>query len=189
MKPDISAPGVSVASSVSSFTDRSYDLLLNARFEGKNYPFSRFSGTSMSSPVVAGVVGLMLQANPRLDYTEVKEILKLTARQDQHTGIISDSGSTQWGYGKIDAFQAVKLAESWVDESCCLGKLFPNPANDRVYLSSDSVEVARMFSMEGQFLGEFEISRDKGIDLSGQVPGMYLIVLDSGQSQLLLVDH
>lgn len=189
MKPDISAPGVSVASSVSSFTDRNYDLLLNARFEGKNYPFSRFSGTSMSSPVVAGVVALMLHANPRLDYTEVKEILKLTARQDQHTGIISDSGSTQWGYGKIDAFQAVKLAESWVDESCCLGKLFPNPANDRVYLSSDSVEVARMFSMEGQFLGEFEISRDKGIDLSGQVPGMYLIVLDSGQSQLLLVDH
>jgi hypothetical protein len=43
--------------------------------------------------------------------------------------------------------------------------------------------------MEGQFLGEFEISRDKGIDLSDQVPGMYLIVLDSGQSQLLLVDH
>ena len=95
MKPDISAPGVSVASSVSSFTDRSYVLLLNASFEGKNYPFSRFSGTSMSSPVVAGVVALMLQANPRLDFSEVKEILKITARQDQHTGIISDSGSTQ----------------------------------------------------------------------------------------------
>ncbi|MDG1756574.1 MAG: S8 family serine peptidase [Bacteroidia bacterium] len=189
MKPDISAPGVSVASSVSSFTDRSYVLLLNASFEGKNYPFSRFSGTSMSSPVVAGVVALMLQANPRLDFSEVKEILKITARQDQHTGIISDSGSTQWGYGKINAFQAVKLAKSRVDESCCMGKLFPNPANDKVYLSSDTIEVARMFSIEGRFMGEFEISSDKGIDLSGYVPGMYLIVLNSGQSHFLVVNH
>ena len=143
----------------------------------------------MSSPVVAGVVALMLQANPRLDFSEVKEILKITARQDQHTGIISDSGSTQWGYGKIDAFQAVKLAESRVDESCCMGKLFPNPANDKVYLSTDTIEVARMFSIEGRFMGEFEISSDKGIDLSGYVPGMYLIVLNSGQSHFLVVNH
>ena len=189
MKPDISAPGVSVASSVSSFTDRSYVLLLNASFEGKNYPFSRFSGTSMSSPVVAGVAALMLQANPRLDYSEVKEILKTTARQDKHTGIISDSGSTQWGYGKIDAFQAVKLAESRVDESCCSGRLFPNPANDMVYISTDAIGVARMFSVDGKFIGEFEIGVNKGINISGYVSGMYLIVLDNGQSHLLVVNH
>ncbi|MDG1719747.1 MAG: S8 family serine peptidase, partial [Bacteroidia bacterium] len=189
MKPDISAPGVSVASSVSSFTDRPYVLLLNASFEGKNYPFSRYSGTSMSSPVVAGVAALMLQVNPLLDYSEVKEILKTTARQDKHTGIISDSGSTQWGYGKIDAFQAVKLAESRVDESCCSGRLFPNPANDMVYISTDAIGVARMFSVDGKFIGEFEIGVNKGINISGYVSGMYLIVLDNGQSHLLVVNH
>tara|TARA_Y100000385_G_scaffold125619_1_gene130607 strand:+ start:642 stop:2711 length:2070 start_codon:yes stop_codon:yes gene_type:complete len=189
MKPDISAPGVSVASSVSSFTDRPYVLLLNASFEGKNYPFSRYSGTSMSSPVVAGVAALMLQVNPLLDYSEVKEILKTTARQDKHTGIISDSGSTQWGYGKIDAFQAVKLAESRVDESCCSGRLFPNPANDMVYISTDAIGVARMFSVDGKFIGEFKIGVDKGINVSGYVSGIYLIVLNNGRSHLLVVNH
>jgi subtilisin family serine protease len=189
MKPDISAPGESVASSVSSYTNRSYDLLLNANFEGKNYPFSRFSGTSMSSPAVAGVVALMLQANPRLDYTEVKEILKLTARQDQHTGVLSEQGSTQWGHGKVDAFEAVKLAESMFEESCCTGKLFPNPATDMVYLSSDLSRSVRLYSMAGRLIGEFEVSGNKGIDLTGYVSGLYILVTNDGESHLLVIDN
>jgi subtilisin family serine protease len=164
-------------------------LLLNANFEGKNYPFSRFSGTSMSSPAVAGVVALMLQANPRLDYTEVKEILKLTARQDQHTGVLSEQGSTQWGHGKVDAFEAVKLAESMFEESCCTGKLFPNPATDMVYLSSDLSRSVRLYSMAGRLIGEFEVSGNKGIDLTGYVSGLYILVTNDGESHLLVIDN
>lgn len=189
MKPDISAPGVSVASSVSSYTNRSYDLLLNVNFEGKNYPFSRFSGTSMSSPVVAGVVALMLQANPTLSHSEIKEILKTTARQDQHTGVITGQGSTQWGSGKVDAFQAVKIAESMFEETCCSARIFPNPANDMVYISTNSTQLAELYSIDGQLIGKFEIGRNKGIDVSAFISGMYQIVFDNGQSHLLIVDH
>ena len=38
-------------------------------------------GTSFSSPIVAGVVSLMLQANPGLGYRDVQEILAYSARQ------------------------------------------------------------------------------------------------------------
>lgn len=89
-KPDVSAPGVNVASSISSFTDNNYTLLETVNFKGKEYPFAQFSGTSMSGPATAGVVALMLQANPNLWYNEAKEILQTTAREDVRTGDLSE---------------------------------------------------------------------------------------------------
>ncbi|MCP4800670.1 MAG: S8 family serine peptidase, partial [bacterium] len=50
LKPDIAAPGVNVRSSISSYTDASYTSIANLDFNGRNYPFAAFSGTSMSSP-------------------------------------------------------------------------------------------------------------------------------------------
>ncbi|MGB0851231.1 MAG: S8 family serine peptidase, partial [Bacteroidia bacterium] len=111
MKPDVSAPGVNVASSVSSFTNRSFTLLENVSFKGKNYPFSRFSGTSMSSPATAGVVALMLQANPNLYADEAKVILHNTAREDIRTGILPKTGDLTWGWGKVNSYAAVKASE------------------------------------------------------------------------------
>src|SRR5690606_115079 len=78
IKPDLAAPGVSVASSISSFTDNSYSSILNVPFEGRTYPFARFSGTSMSAPAVTGIVALLLEADPTLTPAEVKELLKST---------------------------------------------------------------------------------------------------------------
>jgi subtilisin family serine protease len=43
---------------------------------------SRFGGTSASTPMVSGVVALMLQANPELSWRDVQEILIRSARQN-----------------------------------------------------------------------------------------------------------
>ncbi|EIK98150.1 hemolysin-type calcium-binding repeat-containing protein [Pseudomonas sp. M47T1] len=83
------------------------------------------TGTSLAAPIVSAVTALMLQANPRLGYRDVHEILALTARQ------VRDP-STQWqfnasrywngggmhvshdyGYGEVDALAAVRLAQDW----------------------------------------------------------------------------
>jgi subtilisin family serine protease len=107
IKPDISAPGVSVASSISSFTDDDYTPILTVSFQGRDYPFARFSGTSMSAPAVTGVAAMMLEADPSLTPAEVRDIIHATARTDSHTGTIPPEGSTQWGMGKINAYHAV----------------------------------------------------------------------------------
>ena len=110
MKPDIAAPGVGIASAISSFTDGNYTSVANTNFNNTTYHFAKFSGTSMAAPMVAGVAALMLEANPYLSSAQVKEIMMQTARQDSYTGSIPNEGSPQWGAGKINAYAAVQLA-------------------------------------------------------------------------------
>jgi hypothetical protein len=110
MKPDISAPGVNIISSMSSYTDAIFSSVASVDFNGKTYHFAKLSGTSMASPMVTGVAALILDANPYLSARQVKEIIMETARKDSHTGTIPAEGSNKWGAGKIDAYAAVKLA-------------------------------------------------------------------------------
>lgn len=110
MKPDIAAPGVGIASAISSFTNGNYTSVANTNFNNTTYHFAKFSGTSMAAPMVAGVAALMLEANPYLSSAQVKEIMMQTARQDSYTGAIPNEGSPQWGAGKINAYAAVQLA-------------------------------------------------------------------------------
>ena len=75
LKPDVTAPGVGVGSSISSYTDASYSQIASVDFNGRTYPFARFSGTSMSSPATAGVAALVWDANTLLTAAQVKQIL------------------------------------------------------------------------------------------------------------------
>lgn len=110
MKPDIAAPGVSIASSISSFTNSSYTSIASVPFNNRTYHFAKFSGTSMASPMVAGVVALILDANPYLLPQQVKDIIMQTAREDNFTQVIPEERSPKWGAGKINAYAAVQLA-------------------------------------------------------------------------------
>lgn len=66
--------------------------------------YMAMDGTSMASPIVAGVVAAMIEANPELQPAEVKEILKATA--DKLPGV----RSTEQGAGVIDGPEAVNVA-------------------------------------------------------------------------------
>ncbi|MFA7670219.1 MAG: S8 family serine peptidase, partial [Burkholderiaceae bacterium] len=87
-----------------------------------------FIGTSASTPIAGGVVALMLEANPGLGYRDVQEILVYSSRRATFLDRDHDhafNGAHDWnggallashdfGYGHIDAFAAVRLAESWM---------------------------------------------------------------------------
>jgi len=115
MKPDISAPGVSICSAISSYTDAAYTTISSVTFNNKTYDYAKFSGTSMSGPVVAGVCALILEANPWLSAAQVKLLIKETARTDNFTGAIPVLGSPMWGMGKLNAYAAVKEALALVE--------------------------------------------------------------------------
>jgi len=101
LKPEISAPGVSVRSSYAT-SDTAYTTL---------------SGTSMAGPHVVGVVALLWSARPQLvrDIEGTKAVLESTANPavtvspPQTCGGISSTviPNNSFGYGRVDALAAV----------------------------------------------------------------------------------
>ncbi len=94
-----------------------------------------FGGTSAASPIVSAVAALMLDANDKLGWRDVQDILAITA---DHTTPASLTGpatgrmafgwtinkadnvngggmhySNDVGFGQVDAFEAVRFAEVW----------------------------------------------------------------------------
>jgi len=137
MKPDISAPGQLIASAVNYRTYAGWmdeNTPIKSTYGGNDQYWTLFSGTSMASPHVAGIVGLMLQANPNLKPSEIREILKSTATHDTFTG--KDS-NIHYGYGKINAYQAVKrVVNLGIEQSDKKGSfsVYPNPATQSLNL-------------------------------------------------------
>lgn len=72
--------------------------------------YDSFDGTSASCPGVAGVVALMLSANPALTLADVKEIIKLSCQKIGTPGEYADGYSERYGYGLLRADRAVKNA-------------------------------------------------------------------------------
>jgi kexin len=82
---------------------------------------SDFGGTSSATPLAAGIVALMLQANPDLTWRDVRAILALTARQnDPSSPGWTTNGAGRpihyhYGFGRVDAQAAVSAALSWTN--------------------------------------------------------------------------
>src|SRR5690606_27114462 len=98
----------------------------------KEYSYAMLMGTSMSSPVAAGIVALMLQANPSLTPLQVRQILAETAIKDNYTGPLPAPGNNTWGAGKINAMGAVikalVLSTDDVSHPSTALSVHPNPA-------------------------------------------------------------
>jgi len=109
MKPDIAASGdesigpvsaAIVAANMAS-TPANRAKIAFGGYHRKN------GGTSMASPVVAGVAALYLQKCPTATMSEIKNAVINTAKQDTFTGVVPNTG---FGYGKVNAFNALNLS-------------------------------------------------------------------------------
>lgn len=67
--------------------------------------YGKFGGTSAAAPYASGVIALMLEANPKLTAAQIHRILKTTATDYGKRGF-----DTTWGWGEINAYEAVKAA-------------------------------------------------------------------------------
>lgn len=89
LKPDIVAPGVNILAAKANTKDQYVEM----------------SGTSMSTPFVAGVAALMLDVNNDLSPSVIKSIMIETADSWGDNGMNYDYGS-----GRLDAYEAIKAA-------------------------------------------------------------------------------
>lgn len=97
--------GFNSAATPSDYTDKDYT--------------GTFSGTSSATPLVSGVIALILQANPNLGWRDVREVLIRSATKvtpndsDWITNSAGFNFNHQFGAGMINAEAAVNLATSW----------------------------------------------------------------------------
>jgi hypothetical protein len=106
IKPDICAPGDMVVGAMSRASGVTQNVAIWPDTTSTYGRYTRGTGTSVSAPIVAGIIALMLQADSTLTCSEVRKILQSTAIKDQYTGTI-DSANNLWGAGKVNAYGAL----------------------------------------------------------------------------------
>lgn len=183
LKPNVVAPGVSIRSCV---PDTSY---------------ASFSGTSMAGPHVAGLVALLLSANPALigDVETVETIIEQTAapmRTNQMCGDISglDVPNHTYGFGRVDALAAVEQAltlvntgEPGLEEK--LVTVSPNPFDQELLIRFRELKgkvVFELYNASGQRVlrNELELQgggEEKRIRTGNLSSGVYLYKIISGK--------
>jgi len=98
LKPDVTAPGVNILAGFSP--DSAYST------SGENFAY--LSGTSMSTPHIAGVAALIRQAHPDWSPATIKSAIMTTSRQDiSSSGGIADASPFDFGGGHIDPNPAI----------------------------------------------------------------------------------
>ncbi|MGI9237482.1 MAG: S8 family serine peptidase [Woeseiaceae bacterium] len=97
LKPDVTAPGINI---LAGFTPDAANAA-----PGENFAF--LSGTSMSTPHVAGSAALLRQAHPDWSPAAIKSALMTSARQDVNsTSGLADATPFDFGAGHIVPNQA-----------------------------------------------------------------------------------
>jgi subtilisin family serine protease len=168
IKPDITAPGHQVYSSV-SFYDENYDQ-----------DYDNMSGTSMASPVVAGIIALWLEKDPTLNTIEVLSLIAQNSIKDQYTEQDLNTPNYLWGNGKIDAYQSlVTLTNKYFETLDYF--IYPNPTSSSIYISMD-FEFAKIYDLNGK---EIIKSTSKTIDLSELPSSIYLLRLYDNSNKVL----
>ena len=103
-KPEVVAPGTDVAASMSHVYAPDWAIVGHSEFNGISYPWGADSGTSLSAPVVAGIIALWLQAKPDLS---PQEVLALLDRNCWHPDDSLDYPNHIYGYGMPDAYKGL----------------------------------------------------------------------------------
>ena len=95
IKPDVSAPGTNIMSTIPMYKADYPDAVYNEAFDRK-------TGTSMATPHIAGIVALVKQANPDWNAFDVKVALSNTAKilDTEKYDVFAQ------GAGRVDAYAA-----------------------------------------------------------------------------------
>ena len=97
VKADVAAPGVAIVSTMPT-----YPVTLTTTY-GYSMNYDALSGTSMATPMVAGVAGLVLSENPSLTPTQVAGIIEASSGD----GV---SWDPNLAFGVVNAYKAVSSA-------------------------------------------------------------------------------
>ena len=160
--PHFCAPGSFIISASSSYymnnssiKEESKKYVQSVDFDGNTYYFRAMQGTSMATPFTTGVMALWLDANPNLNSTQLRNVAVKTARRDSY--VTSAENQTQWGAGKIDAYEGLKLILDGGYDGISTAKgdkaFIYNTVGDNAYefcIAGSTAVSAQVFNIQGQ---------------------------------------
>lgn len=194
-KPEVSAPGYEVVSSISVWNRDGYKAVDSMKYNRRYYKWAKMSGTSMSGPAVTGIVALMLQANPYMSVDHIRNIITSTARNDEMTGSLHNFGTQhdRWGWGKIDALEAVNQAIWWLSagEAEALRvplAVYPNPTTGRVTVNTGCGEpqLLQVYTVSGRCILERTVEMETTLDVSNWSKGVYIVRVGSRTEKMIV---
>lgn len=136
IRPHLSAPGVAITSAATEkrggcCCDCCYDFYVD------------FNGTSQAAPHVTGAVALMLEKNPTLSFTQIRDFLKNTARPVNGQVLPNND----WGWGKLD----VKAAVDAVPDPPGSPKISAPPPSEPAVAVHFSAPTSPLLSLRDEF--------------------------------------
>lgn len=185
LKPDLTAPGKVLISSLSSQATLWDDFPWLVEADSVHVGLL---GTSMASPQLAAAVAILLQLEPTLTPEEARETLRLSAARDSHLPTILPDPA--WGAGKLDVLAAAERLrpQGLVDEGEAVA-LSENPIrSDALVVSyADPPRSISVYTLLGERVRSFTgaeigpLATVWGLDTSagGQVAnGVYMLVVE-----------
>lgn len=190
VKPEISAPGCQVVSSVPDtravLNGSAYDEARVSEINGVKYYYSYMQGTSMSAPYVTGTIATWLQANPNLTYDEIIDVFKKTSIRDEYYGI--EIPNNNYGYGRISTYygllEVLGKYTSVKDVTAPASLMFyPNPTNGEFnigFTRDDNNVAIFVYAVNGQMVYSRQLDKvaageDVVVDLSCVSNGAYVV--------------
>lgn len=160
LKPDVVAQGAS-----------SYVI-------NQNDNITTSSGTSFSSPIMAGAVACLWQVYPDLTNLEIINLVRESGSQ-------YNNPDYYLGYGipdleiALNNIRALDVVESNMEEKL---KLYPNPIKDQLYVSlpTDAVATLNLFDVLGKIVNTFQVSNEfNAISTSNLANGIYVAKVET----------
>ncbi len=172
MKPEVSAPGFGIVSALSSNAHTYLDYV------DPDGLHQMMMGTSMATPMVTGMVALIMEAFPQATPSQVRSAIMLGAIEDSFTGITwPEKENMYWGSGKLDGINA--LSE--------LIEPTPTPTPPTLDLSILEVSLEPLHPIEGEEVYFYStltnIGRDRAEDFQVEI---YLDEASFAQHELSL---
>lgn len=197
VSPSVLAPGNPVISAINRYYYQAMGVDLytmtngmSTNSEGVHSYYGYNSGTSMSAPMVAGTIALMLEANPGLSPSEIREIIEQTAETDDFMGELPNN---EYGAGRLNALECVKLAVARAgicpnEAASSLGeqaiKVWREGTTVFIGLPTGGVRpTARVTNVTGQTIMTAELTDNlTQLDCSGWGNGVFIITVDDGKT-------
>ena len=134
------------------------------------------SGTSFSSPIMAGGIASLWQALPNATAEEIKQFVRMSASQYTTPDFFL-------GYGIPNLQLALDIGLSIQEEEILEIKVFPNPVQDILYIkmpsASENTSIMLFDVLGNRILEKPLLSTDDVLNMSNLASGLYMLQIKS----------